>query len=196
MFGFWGWIIISIILLVASAALMETYCEYWENDSKCAILILLLFIMFIGVPASYLVRDYNIENQIEVVQETHDIKSLMNTTETTSSSSAIFIMGFGSGSSKEDNKSYYYTIVNYEGKGLKIEKYDCDTTYLVEEDIEQPYVEIIYKEYDICFENNFFAGGLFKAEEFEHRSVFDRYVLHVPENTIQIQWDVSLENLK
>lgn len=200
MFGFWSWLIIFIISLIAgtSAGII-----FFNDDDVSSFVCTVICIFMVGiVPVSYLISSFSVEkkNVQEYVKESNGLKSLTNNNETTKNNSGSFIMGFGFGgggySSKEQSKSFYYTIVDYEGKGYKIEKYDCDITYIQEDDLEQPYVEVIYTKWDGVYKKNIIAGIIFKPlTPITHESL-ERYILHVPKNTIQIEWDVSLENLK
>ena len=206
MLSWWLTIIIIIAIGIVGGTIWE-HNNSWRTWSECfgiisAVTALCFLILWLigGIISTV---DSKTINQRYYTAEKHELKSLLNMSEvkTTSSGSFIMAFGFGSGSTttSEETKNYYYTLVYYDGIGSKIEKYDCAVSYISEEDIDKPYIEYINYEYtSTSSARNFINGGIFKF--FDQGSVtinrFDKYILHVPKNTIKVQWDVSLANVK
>lgn len=198
MFGFVGWLIISLILLISTIILLNIF-QYEDGIYKLitvTVACTLTAIILIGTPIAFIVSfftEYR-DSQTSII-EVHNIKSLMNGNTIESKAGASFILASGYYSKEDKNILYYYTTVEYDGLGFKIEKYESDKTYIKEEYIEQPYLEIVYDQYELEYKTNWLAGGIFRPISAESKKIVNKYILHVPLNTIQVDWDVSLQNI-
>lgn len=204
MLNFWFTIVIIIAISVGISFIVEKYSwrDYGESFRIVVIITALcfLFLWLFGMAASD--GDTKVIDERYYTAKKHELKSLMNTSEIKSSTNGGFVMGFGFGygsvNQTEETKNYYYTLVNYEGIGSKIEKYDTSISYISEEDITTPYIEYINYKYKKITKPNFINGGIFKEFDSEPLVVnrLDKYILHVPKNTVKVQWDVNLANVK
>lgn len=197
--GFWSGLIVMLLVCVALGFLV-----YWFiQDSElvffsCSAFVVTWIALIVG---GYVTSGCNerVENKHEYISASYELKSLVSKSEsgTSMNGSAVFFLGIGGGAiSKETEVSqYYYTIVNYPNKGSKIEKYEIDKTYVSEQpNLKQPYIEVYNEKYDLVYKNNFLSGGLFKPIKPSQKDNVVHYVLYVPEGTIQVHWDVDINN--
>lgn len=85
-----------------------------------------------------------------------------------------FFLGCGS----IDSKDKFIYIAKVDNLGYKIQEVDIDNCYIVEEDIEQPYLEISnvkWRDWVIKFFEN-------------------RYIFHIPPNSIKENYEVNIND--
>lgn len=82
----------------------------------------------------------------------------------------------GCGSIDSEDKFIYITKVD--NLGYKVQEVDIDNCYIVEEDIEQPYLEI----------------SNIKWRDWVATSFEDRYIFHIPPNSIKENYEVDIND--
>ena len=82
----------------------------------------------------------------------------------------------GCGSINSEDKFIY--IAKVDNLGYKIQEIDIDNCYIVEEDIEQPYLEI----------------SNIKWRDWVIKFFDDRYIFHIPPNSIKENYEVNIND--
>ena len=82
----------------------------------------------------------------------------------------------GCGSINSEDKFIY--IVKVDNLGYKVQEVDIDDCYIVEENIEQPYLEI----------------SNIKWRDWVVTSFKDRYIFHIPPNSIKENYEVNIND--
>ena len=82
----------------------------------------------------------------------------------------------GCGSINSEDKFIY--IAKVDNLGYKIQEVDIDNCYIVEEDIEQPYLEI----------------SNVKWRDWVIKSFENRYIFHIPPNSIKENYEVNIND--
>lgn len=83
-----------------------------------------------------------------------------------------FFLGCGS----VDSEDKFIYITKVDNLGYKMQEVDIDNCYIVEEDIEQPYLEI----------------SNIKWRDWVVTSFEDRYIFHIPPNSIKENYEVDI----
>lgn len=83
-----------------------------------------------------------------------------------------FFLGCGS----IDSEDKFIYIAKVDNLGYKVQEVDIDNCYIVEEDIEQPYLEI----------------SNIKWRDWVVTSFEDRYIFHIPPNSIKENYEVDI----
>ena len=85
-----------------------------------------------------------------------------------------FFLGCGSINSKDK----FIYIIKVDNLGYKVQEVDIDNCYIVEEDIEQPYLEI----------------SNIKWRDWVIKSFENRYIFHIPPNSIKENYEMNIND--
>jgi hypothetical protein len=191
---YWTLIGIGVVTLITFLiALKVKQHNFWYDgdDVATAVLIslvvssLILGFLWAMVPLSFDKPNVGDDGVSEMQRDTYDLRALNLEGEEYSRSSAAMFLLIGSGSSESGTYEEIQYIKRDADGGMTVQSVGLDESRVFEEDANtEPYVEVIYYEYD----NSWYAPwthGHYLAWE-------TRYEFHVPAGTVVQEFDLDI----